>query len=559
MTDAGTLVREAMALANAGEDQAAQQRFSAALARFPNDARVANSAGNFHARARRNDAALAHFLRALELEPDFAEAAANAGIVYLRLNQPENLLQLFASRLDPARYTAQLWALRADAERLSNQLNFASASYAEALGKDPANKRALAGRARLSLERGEVRAVADFQQVLAQSPGDPEIFCDYIEALLGNDLFDEAREAAAVLISQLPGWPRGQVQFAELEWAAGDREGFDRELARAAETASSPELYMAWGNLLAGAGQQQRAAEILDKALAKWPDHPDLALNCAICLGEAGDTERAGGLFKAFDTSASLDWSIAYARHLIQLGALDEAERLLGDVVKADQPSSEAWALIDICWRTMDDPRHAWLHGQEGLVQSVSLSLSSEELNGITEILLRLHQRSFEPFGQSIKGGSQTKGALLHRLEPELQVLRNALTDALQTYRAALPPRDDRHPLLSKRDSTWEISGSWSILMDGTGHHASHVHPQGVLSSACYIILPDNIGGPGQGGLLELGRPPALLAPQLDPLATIRPTVGHCVLFPSTLFHGTQPLSGGRRMSVAFDVKAVSG
>lgn len=559
MTDAGALVREAMALANAGEDQAAQQRFSEALARFPNDARVANSAGNFHARARRNEAALAHFLRALELEPDFAEAAANAGIVYLRLNRPENLLQLFASHLDPARYTAQLWALRADAERLSNQLNCASASYAEALGKDPANKRALAGRARLSLERGEVRAVADFQQVLAQSPGDPETFCDYIEALLGNDLLDDARQAAAVLISQLPGWARGQVQFAELEWAVGDREGFDRELARAAETVSSPELYMAWGSLLAGAGQQQRAAEILDKALAKWPDRPDLALNCAICLDEAGDTQRAGALFKTFDASASLDWSIAYARHLIQLGAFDEAERLLGGIIKADHPSSEAWALIDICWRTMDDPRHAWLHGQEGLVQSVSLNLSAAELNGITEVLLRLHQRSFEPFGQSIKGGSQTKGALLHRLEPELQVLKNALTDALQAYRAALPPRDDGHPLLSKRGSTWEISGSWSILMNGSGQHVSHVHPQGVLSSACYIVLPNNIGEPGQGGLLELGRPPALLAPQLEPLATIRPTVGHCVLFPSTLFHGTQPLSGGRRMSVAFDVKAVSG
>lgn len=558
MTDAGALVREAMALAKAGDDLAAESRFAVALATFPNDARVANSAGNFHARARRNEAALVHFLRALELDPNFTEAAANAGIVYLRLDQPEDLLHLFASRLSPENYTAQLWALRADAERLTNQLTAASASYAEALGKDPANKRALAGRARLSLERGEARAVADFQQVLAKSPGDPEVFCDYIEALLVNDLLDEARQASAVLISQLPGWPRGQVQFAELEWAAGDREGFDRELSRAAETASSPELYMSWGSLLAGAGQHQRAAEILDKALAKWPGRQDLALNCAICLGEAGETQRAGALYQAFDPSASLDWSIAYARHLIQLGAFEEAERLLGGITKAEQPSSEAWALIDICWRTMDDPRHAWLHGQEGLVQNIALDLSPGELNGIAEVLLQLHQRSFEPFGQSIKGGSQTKGALLHRLEPELQVLKTALTDALQSYRAALPPRDERHPLLSRRDSAWEISGSWSILMNGTGQHVSHVHPQGVLSSACYIILPDNIGAAGQGGLLELGRPPALLASQLDPLATIRPAVGHCALFPSTLFHGTQPISGGRRMSVAFDVKAVS-
>lgn len=558
MTDAGALVREAMALANAGEDQAAQERFAAALARFPNDARVANSAGNFHARARRNETALVHFLRALELEPNFTEAAANVGIVYLRLNQPEKLLQLFASRLEIGHMTAQLWALRADAERLSNALDCASTSYAEALKLDPANKRALIGRARLSLERGEARAVADFQQCLAQSPGDPEIFCDYVQALAANDLLDEARQSAAALVSQLPAWPRGHLLFAELEWAAGEREGFDRELCRAVELAPSPELYLAWGSLLAGAGQNVRAAEILEKALSNWPNDQDLALNCAICLGEAGDTERAASLYKMFDTSASLDWSVAYARHLIQLGAFEAAERLLGDIIQANNNPVEAWALIDICWRTMNDPRHTWLHGQEGLVQVVPLNIAPSQLDAIAELLLHLHQRSYEPFSQSIRGGSQTKGALLHRLEPELKVLKSALQEALQTYRAGLPERDDRHPLLSRRDSAWDISGSWSILMNGIGQHVSHVHPQGLLSSACYIILPDGIGTTSQGGLLELGRPPSQLAPHLDPLTTICPAVGHCVLFPSTLFHGTQPIAGGKRMSVAFDVTAAS-
>lgn len=559
MTDAGALVREAMALANAGDDAAAQKLFSAAIDKFPNDARVANSAGNFHARARRNETALAHFLRALELEPNFAEAAANAGIVFLRLNQPENLLQLFTSRLATGHLTAQLWALRADAERLSNQLDNASASYAEALKLDPVNKRALIGRARLSLERGEARAVADFQLCLTQSPGDPEVFCDYVQALAANDLLDEARQSAAALISQLPGWPRGHLLFAELAWAAGEREEFDRELSRAVEFAPSPDLYLAWGSLLAGAGQHVRAAEILDKALFNWPNDQDLALNCAICLGEAGDTERAASLYNMFDTSASLDWSVAYARHLIQLGAFEEAERLLGDIIQANKNPVEAWALIDLCWRIMNDPRHGWLHRQEGLVQAIPLNITATQLNAITEILLHLHQRSFEPFGQSIKGGSQTKGALLNGVEPELMVLKNALQEALQIYRAGLPEGDSHHPLLSKRDSTWDISGSWSILMNGSGQHVSHVHPQGLLSSACYIILPDDLGSVGQGGLLELGRPPSRLAPQLDALATIRPTVASCVLFPSTFFHGTQPISGGRRMSVAFDVTAVAG
>jgi hypothetical protein len=99
---------------------------------------------------------------------------------------------------------------------------------------------------------------------------------------------------------------------------------------------------------------------------------------------------------------------------------------------------------------------------------------------------------------------------------------------------------------------------SWSVRLAGGGFHAAHFHPGGILSSACYISLPDDLpGSPEKSGWLEIGRPPPELGLDLPPLATFEPKAGHLVLFPSYLFHGTRPFAGGERLTVAFDLVAV--
>jgi hypothetical protein len=41
----------------------------------------------------------------------------------------------------------------------------------------------------------------------------------------------------------------------------------------------------------------------------------------------------------------------------------------------------------------------------------------------------------------------------------------------------------------------------------------------------------------------------------LDPFRTVAPEPGWLTLFPSIMWHGTVPIAGGERMTVAFDVK----
>jgi hypothetical protein len=157
--------------------------------------------------------------------------------------------------------------------------------------------------------------------------------------------------------------------------------------------------------------------------------------------------------------------------------------------------------------------------------------------------------------GQSVRGGTQTRGGLFDRHEPEARAIEASFERAVARYRAELPASDPAHPLLRHRDAEWRFAGSWSVRVYGGGRHTEHIHPKGIVSSAAYFVVPQtSVGEDPQGGWLELGRPPPDLRLDLPPLCAIEPRPGTCALFPSTLYHGTRAFAAGKRMTVAVDV-----
>jgi hypothetical protein len=149
--------------------------------------------------------------------------------------------------------------------------------------------------------------------------------------------------------------------------------------------------------------------------------------------------------------------------------------------------------------------------------------------------------------------GKQTRWRLFDRPEPELTDLKRIIESAVWEYVAGLPPADPQHPLLRHRDVPLAITGSWSVRLTGSGHHAAHVHPLGLIGSACYFIVPESSDALKEG-FLELGRPPLDLNLDLEPIQVFAPKPRRLVLFPSYFHHGTRPFSAGERLSVAFDV-----
>jgi hypothetical protein len=108
------------------------------------------------------------------------------------------------------------------------------------------------------------------------------------------------------------------------------------------------------------------------------------------------------------------------------------------------------------------------------------------------------------------------------------------------------------------------VHSAWSVQLRAQGFHVDHVHPDGWLSSACYIDLPDNMGNaqPGsvddasqRAGWIRFGAVPLPLTPPLPAEHYVRPAPGLLLLFPSYMWHGTVPFSGTRtRLTIAFDV-----
>jgi hypothetical protein len=169
-----------------------------------------------------------------------------------------------------------------------------------------------------------------------------------------------------------------------------------------------------------------------------------------------------------------------------------------------------------------------------------------------------MHRASAQPIGQSVRGGTQTSGQLFVKNEPEMRVLTQALAEAIRQFYAKLPAADSRHPLLKHRNMGAAFGPSWSVRFTGSGHHAAHFHPGGILSSACYICVPQSLADKDEKpGWLEIGRPPVELGLDLPPLETFEPKPARLVLFPSFLFHGTRPFTDGERLTVAFDLVPV--
>lgn len=546
--------RRAAALAAAGDRAAAEAVFEEGLARFPGDAELANAAGNFHARNGDNPRALALFERALRLDPALAQAAINAAIVLLRLSRPRAAGALLAAHEGRLGSSAQYWTLRAESAKALGELTHAENFLSRAQACEAGGPRVLKARARLSLERGLARAVEDYEAALLQTPGDFDLMLGYAQALEAAGRRGEALAFAEGLAAHFPSWIAGQALLAELRWAAGEAEDYTAHFAGAAAGHPAPEIYLEWASLLAGTDRHGEAAQVLEKALRLWPDDTRLRLQRAIELGEAGEAEAADAILVIGGEEAGEEWLLARARNDLRLGRVEKAATGLEALARADGGNVAAWSLLDLCWRLAGDERHHWLHGQPGLVREIELPLEPARLEALRAVLRGLHAGSAMPLAQSVKGGTQTRGALFARPEPELAELKIALGRTIESYRAQLPPADAAHPLLARRADRWMIAGSWSVRFTGSGRHAAHIHPLGLLSSACYIVVPDAVEREGGPGWLELGRPPEGIAPELGPLAEIKPREGMCALFPSTLFHGTRAIDAGERMTVAFDV-----
>jgi len=538
-----------------GDFEAASAALANAHAAAPDDPQINNNYANLLADMGQGDAALAHYARALALSPHYVDPYYNSALLLQRLGRLEEALDRLdaALRLSPG--DARIHSARGGVLKAMERFDDAAAAYDKAIALAPRHLNALHGRARIAMETGEAGAPLFYQRALMQKPGDPELVLGLAEALeaegdpLGLDILKE-------VVAARPDWIEGHEVLARMRMEAGEGDRFaSHYTASLKQRPQDRQLHLSFWRVLARAERHAEALRSLRNARIQlvW-DEQMLAME-AMLLGDAGDPRAALALLDRLKGSAvEPNFHILVGRMKLAAGDVDEAALRLGQAVAADPAAIDGWAYLDLCWRLLKDGRHHWLSGQPGLIGTRELDLDAEELSRIAGVIAALHRTRAHPIGQSLRGGTQTRGRLFWRGEPEIARLGDAIRAAIEDHVAQLPPDDEKHPLLRHRNAGFDFAGSWSVRLTSQGFHVNHIHPEGILSSACYIRLPESIGSASCDGWLEIGSAPDQIRLDLEPLASIEPVPGRLALFPSYLFHGTRPFSAGERLTVAFDL-----
>jgi hypothetical protein len=174
-------------------------------------------------------------------------------------------------------------------------------------------------------------------------------------------------------------------------------------------------------------------------------------------------------------------------------------------------------------------------------------------LTELAAVLRELHGFGTHPVEQSLRFGTQTGTNLLKVDHRAIKAFQVAIDRPIREYLAFIGSGDD--PLRSRNGGDYRIAGMWSVKLQPKGFHMSHVHPMGWISSACYIELPDAIGADSHDGWLNFGKPGVPTIPPVAVEHRIQPREGALALFPSYMWHGTEPWTeGGSRLSIAFDL-----
>lgn len=453
---------------------------------------------------------------------------------------------------------APSWRDAARTLRAQQRLIEADAAIARARALDPEDRLIAFLHAQSRYELGHPAAV-HFAEVCRLWP-------DNLDAVRNRALAEASEgaveRAVAILEAALaahPLWLDGHRVLASLHWVSGQTDRFDSTYARAARTNPGVQaLWLAWFASVAQVRDWPRARAIVAEAARHLGETPALLEARLFVASESGEAAEAARLLAAAAGFDSAFLRMARIRQSLREKDPDRALQIalpLARQAPASPQAGQVWPYVSTCWRLLGDDRAAWLDGDPPFLMEARVGLSAGELVELAELLRGLHRAQLPYPEQSVRGGTQTDRSVLLRHEPLLQRTREALLAAAADFVAGLPPPDPEHPLLSRPRGAFQVSGSWSVRLTGRGFNVTHSHPMGWISSAFYVALPQPADlGDAPAGHFHLGAPPPELGLDLPPYATVAPRVGHLVLFPSTMWHGTVPFDRGERLNIACDI-----
>ncbi|MFO1402208.1 MAG: putative 2OG-Fe(II) oxygenase [Steroidobacteraceae bacterium] len=551
------LIRE-----QAGDPAEAERLLRASVAARPRDAQFLLNLAHFQRRRARHAEAAELFRRALAVAPGERTARRGLALTLADLGDYAAAESECRKLVDGDARDGAAWTLLGFVLNRLDRLVEAEAAYRRALALDPRdalachNLGALASR----LERAE-EALELLDRAGALGVGGVELLVNRGRTLALLYRLDEAERSFAEAIARQPTHIDAQTNLAKLRYMRGDP-GFDR--AFAAATAAHPgdaRLAASLATILRCAGRHDAGQRALRAALEHHGGMPELRALLAQALLEAGEPEAAS--HEALAAAAARPDDAAVIETLVaSLLCCGRAAESLPHIEawRQRQPAVQTWiAYQATAARLLGRAEYAQLFDYATLVRGYEIATpagwaSVAEFNAaLLERLGARHRAAVQPLDQSLRHGSQTMRNLLAETDPIIVAALQAFAEPIQAYLRELG-HDAGHPLRERNRGAARIAGAWSVQLRREGYHVNHIHPEGWISSAYYVAVPEEVADPARrSGWIKFGES-RYPVPGMTPGHFVQPRAGMLVLFPSYMWHGTTPIHGAEpRTTIAFD------
>jgi tetratricopeptide (TPR) repeat protein len=372
--------------------------------------------------------------------------------------------------------------------------------------------------------------------------------------------FDEAERAFLEAVRRRPTLVDAQKELAQLRWMrTGDVGAALGELDKALSSApGEARLILVKARVLEYAGDLRAAYDLVTAACAQHPNDVAIVTTAAQFASELGEASAAARLAQRAAALAPHEpvVKVTLISALLLAGDAKQAAAACEELRRQAPNDQHALALQAIAWRLLDDPRYRALYDYDAFVSATSIDVPEgwadldAYLADLAPALRATHGYATHPFHQSVRHGSQAPD-LLHSDNPAIKALPRALDGPIKRHIAKLGR--GAGPVRARNLGGYVFQGMWSIRLSAGGFHIDHVHPEGWLSSACYVEVPKALRG--KEGWLKFGEPGIRTTPALPAEYFVEPAPGKLVLFPSYMWHGTVPFSDpATRLTVAFDL-----
>lgn len=547
------------------EFPAAADCFRKSLKALPSQPQVLLNLGNALVVMDKDEEASDCYVRAINLQPDLADAHYNLGLLHLRLKrwkEAANVL-LQATRLQTGNGSAHEALGIAFRETGAHARSVEHAILGARLLPNSLSAQHNLGQAHMGAGAFAEAALA-YERAISIKPSTVVSWIGLGHAYRGMGRTIESKSAYGHAVNLDPGNSDAHRLLNEMVWQSGDA-GHYLQSFRDSLTSrpDDPRLRLAYANELLKIQQPGEAIKELERVLRSVPESGGALDAMARARSATGDFDAACGLHAMAFSHSPADSLIVcnYSETLLRAAQHQKAHEITSLGRERFPFEQRLLALHTTAQRMVGDDDYFRLANYDSMakVRPLEPPLGYADIESfcadLGTLLEGLHTTKAHPTDQTLRGGTQTFGALFHNKSRVLQQFIGQLRMAIAGYISEMPD-DKAHPLFQRAGRDFDFSGSWSVRLSSGGFHTNHVHPMGWISSAFYVNVPEAAAvNESRDGWLKMGETNLELGSREVIHRHIQPKVGSLALFPSYFWHGTVPFeSRTPRITIAFDV-----